>query len=96
MTPYNPYEQWADGKLKEINAQMTALQAKAQQANAESRIAVEEQIAKLRRQYDDISTQLSKAAGLSQAAFKELKAGTRQAIDDMMAGINRAMSHFEN
>lgn len=93
-TKKSPYEQWADGKLKEIGAQMELLQAKAQQADADTRIAIEHQLEMLQRQYEDVSAQLSKLAGTSREAFEELKAGSRKVLDDMLVTLKRTMSTF--
>lgn len=94
MTSDTPYEQWAEAKLREINAKMEQYKAKAMQADADARIEADEAIARFKRQQEDLKAQVAKMTAAGQDAFEELKGGTRKAIDEMSASVDRAIASF--
>jgi hypothetical protein len=94
MADQDAYEQWADGKIREINAKIEELKAKAQQADADARIEADSLVAEFKRQRQEIGSRLENFKDSGRAAFEEIKGGTENALNDLKASVDRALSKF--
>ncbi|WP_237067451.1 hypothetical protein [Microbulbifer guangxiensis] len=84
------YEQKARAKLKEWNAEIDKLSAKAEQAGADMRIKYRDEIDKLQSKRDSMNKKLEQLHGKSGDAWDELKDGLEDAWSDMKRSIERA------
>jgi hypothetical protein len=86
----NAYEEKADAKLKKLKAQMTLLEADFEEAKADVRIKYTKQLDKIRDQYQKAKMRLDKMADSTQDAWKELRTGVDQAINELEEAIGSA------
>ena len=84
------YEQKAQAKLREWNAEIDKLSAKADQASADMKIKYREEIDKLHSKRDSMKRKLEQLHGKSGDAWDEFKDGVEDAWGDMKRSIERA------
>jgi archaellum component FlaC len=77
------YQEKIEAQVREWDAKVEGLKAKAQQAKAETKIKLEEQISTLRQKREGISQKLQALKEISEDKWQGLQAGIDQAWNDM-------------
>ena len=95
MTTRHEYIEKLKNKLDEWDADIDALEEKAEHAKADLKFEYEDQLATLRRQRDDARLKLSEIKNASEGAWEDLKEGADEAWDSLKEAINKALSHFK-
>jgi DNA anti-recombination protein RmuC len=75
MESEDAYRKKAKARLDEIGAKIDQLKAKAEQADADARIKVGQEIDQLKQRKQEMQTRLDKLKESGEAAFDEMKAG---------------------
>jgi dsDNA-specific endonuclease/ATPase MutS2 len=82
-------------QLKQWDAEIEKFEAKAQQANAETRAWYNEQIQYLHGKKQAARDKLNELEQAAEEAWKELKSGTEKAFDELKNAFQNALSKFE-
>jgi uncharacterized coiled-coil DUF342 family protein len=88
------YQKKMEAKLDEWNARIDELKAKAQQADAEARIEIMDQVEALRQNRDSFREKLEALKETGGDAWKDIQTGLDNAYSQMKASIERAMGRF--
>jgi len=89
------YVQKFQAQMKEWNADLDKLQAKAQNAEADTKIKLDEQLTALRRQRDDAQHQLEQIQSSAGDAWEQLKQGAQESWSSLNEAVTRAKSRFQ-
>ena len=89
------YEERLDAQLAEWNAEIALLKAKADKANAETRLAYYRTIETLQHKQDEAGSKLRELKSAGDEAWDELKAGAEEAWDEIKAAFNGAAERFK-
>jgi uncharacterized coiled-coil DUF342 family protein len=89
------YVQKLHAKLDEWNAAIDKLKAKADRAEAESRVEYQNQIKYLQQRRREAEKKMAELQGAGKGAWKDLKAGVQLAWDAMEEAVKSARSKFE-
>lgn len=84
------YRQKFESQLKQWNAEIEKLQAKAAEASADAKLEYERQIDDLRAKQQEAREKLDELQQAQGEAWKELKSGMDKAWDDMTQAMKRA------
>ncbi|KUJ81561.1 coiled coil domain-containing protein [Microbulbifer flavimaris] len=84
------YEQKARAKLKEWNAEIDKLSARAEQASADTKMKYRDEIDKLQSKRESMKRKLEQLHGKSGDAWDEFRDGLEDAWTDMKRSIERA------
>ena len=95
MDDKEAYRQSAEAKLKEWNARMDLLKAKAEQADAEARIEYSRRIQELEIKGSEVRDMLDRMKTASGNAWRDLKSGVEEAIVDLKSAVDRAYAQFK-
>ena len=95
MPDKDAYVQKLHAKIDEWNAEIDKLKAKAEQAEAESRIEYQNQIEGLQQKRKAVAERLEKARDAGEGAWEDLKSGLQSAYDAMEGALKSARSRFE-
>ena len=95
MDDKEAYRQSAEAKLKEWNARMDLLKAKAEQADAEARIEYSRRIQELEIKGSEVRDMLDRMKTGSGNAWRDLKSGVEEAIVDLKRAVDRAYAQFK-
>jgi chromosome segregation ATPase len=82
-------------QLKEWDAEIAKLEAKAQKAQADSRIEYNQRIWELQNKKKAAQTKLEEVKRAGDEAWQELKAGTDEVFDDMRKTFDSVLSKFK-
>ncbi|MEO1250951.1 MAG: coiled coil domain-containing protein [Pseudomonadota bacterium] len=85
MNTQEAYQQKFEAKLKEADAEISRLSAKAEGATADRKLELEKQVNELRSKRDSIGSKLS-----------ELKDKSGDAAGDVQSGLESAWDEFTN
>jgi uncharacterized coiled-coil DUF342 family protein len=89
------YQQKMNAQLKEWQAKIDLLKAKADEAKAEQKIKYYEQIESLRVKQQHVHDKLEELQSASEGAWEELKAGVDLAWQDLKEAVERAREKFK-
>jgi chromosome segregation ATPase len=89
------YREKYAAKFKELKAQIDALEARAEQVKAESKLELKRQIDDLRQKRDVLGQKLEDLKHSSEAAWKELRAGLEAATDNLKGALAKAKDQFK-
>jgi predicted ATP-binding protein involved in virulence len=89
------YEEKLDAQLREWNAQIVLLNAKAQNAKADAKIEYYKTIEALQHKKDEAGTRLNKLKTAGDGAWEDLKTGAEKAWDEVRAAFHNAASKFQ-
>ncbi|MCW8125260.1 hypothetical protein [Microbulbifer halophilus] len=84
------YQQKMAARLKEWNAEIDKLQAKAEEAGTDAEIKYRDQLSELRTKRDALREKLNHLQGQSGDAWDEVKAGVESAWGELKQSIERA------
>lgn len=89
------YEEKLDAQLKEYNAQIVLLKAKAQNARADAKIDYYKTIDALEHKQDEAKTKLQELKTAGDEAWEDVKAGAEKAWAEVKAAYHNAASKFK-
>ncbi len=95
MTKKQAYEKKLSAQLEEWNAKIDVLKAKAQKAEATTKVEYYETIENLQRKRSVANEKLQKLQNASDSAWEDLKEGIENAWSDFGAAVKSAMSRFK-
>ena len=89
------YRQKLEAQMREWSAKIDVLKAKADQAEADAKIEYQNRIEDLRQKKEALQAKLSELQNASDAAWKDIKAGTERAAADLKDALQSALSKFK-
>lgn len=89
------YLQNLKAKMDEWNAEIDKIEAKADQAEAESKIEYEKQLEDLRAKRKDVEEKMAELQQAGDGAWEDLKAGIEIAWDSLGNALKSAASRFK-
>ena len=89
------YEEKLDSQLKEWNAQITLLKAKAENAKADAKIDYYKAIEALERKHDKAKTKLQELQTAGDEAWEAVKTGAEKAWAEVKTAYHDAASKFK-
>ena len=94
MNTKNAYQDKMDARLREWQANIDALKARADQAGAEQRIKYHEEIDSLRTKQQRVQEKLEELRTAGTDAWEDVKAGVEVAWTDLQDAVQRARDKF--
>ncbi|MCG6879073.1 MAG: hypothetical protein LJE96_08020 [Deltaproteobacteria bacterium] len=95
MSSKDAYVQKLHAKLDEWNAQIDKMKAKADQAEADSRIEYNKRIGELREKRSETKEKLEALREAGEGAWEDLKSGVQLAVESMEQALNSAKARFK-
>ncbi|MGB7932308.1 MAG: coiled coil domain-containing protein [Gammaproteobacteria bacterium] len=89
------YQDKMDARLREWQAKIDALKARADQAEAEQKIQYYEEIETLRTKQQKVKQKLEELRSAGASAWQEVKAGVEVAWTDLEDAVQRATDKFK-
>ncbi len=89
------YEEKLDAQLKEWNAQITLLKAKAENAKADAKIDYYKSIEALEHKHDEARTKLQELKTAGDEAWEAVKAGAEKAWAEVKTAYHDVTSKFK-
>jgi uncharacterized coiled-coil protein SlyX len=84
------YEQQIKAQLREWNAQIDLLRARAEKAEADARVDYQQRIQELELKQAAAQERLEKLQGASAEAWNDLRAGMDRAVNELQAALKDA------
>ncbi len=94
MTMKDAYVQKIQARLNAWDSEIESLKAKAIEANADARIAIEEQIVAVEKQQKEAQQKLDELRQSNEDAWGDLKAGAESAWMSLEKAIENAAKRF--
>ena len=94
MTTRHEYIQRLKDKLDEWDADIDEFEAKAQQAKADIKYELEDQITSLKVKRDLAKLKLAEVVDAGEEAWQDIKEGADEAWSSLKAAVDKARSHF--
>jgi uncharacterized coiled-coil DUF342 family protein len=94
MNMKNAYQDKMDARLREWQANIDALRARADQVGAEQRIKYYEEIESLRTKQQRVHEKLEELRTAGTDAWEEVKTGVEVAWSDLQDAVQRARDKF--
>jgi len=91
MSDRQAYIDKQEAQRKELAAKIEILRARAAKADAQARIALDEQIGKLRRQEEKYAEKIGELKKAGGEAWEDLKDGVENAWKELAGGVQRAV-----
>jgi predicted nuclease with TOPRIM domain len=95
MEMKDAYQEKMEARLREWQANIDALKARADQAEAEQKIKYHEEIESLRTKQQQVQEKLGELRTASAAAWDEARAGVEGAWADLQNAAKRAADKFK-
>jgi outer membrane murein-binding lipoprotein Lpp len=89
------YVEKLQAKMDEWNAEIKKLEAKARQAEADSKINYEKEVEELRAKRRDLEEKMSQVRESGEGAWQDLKTGIESAWQSLDTAIKSAASRFK-
>jgi hypothetical protein len=89
------YREKLEAQMREWSAKIDLLKAKADQVEAEAKIEYRNRIEDLRQRKEALRVKLSELQNASDAAWKDIKAGTERAATDLKDALQSALAKFK-
>jgi chromosome segregation ATPase len=89
------YEEKLDAQLKEYNAQIALLKAKAENAKADAKIDYYKSVEALEHKQDEARTKLQELKTSSDEAWDDVKAGAEKIWSEVKTAYHDAASRFK-
>ena len=89
------YEEKLDAQLKEWNAQIALLKAKAENAKADAKIDYYKTIEALEHKQDEAKTKLQELKTAGDEAWEDVKAGAEKVWAEVKTAYHDAISRFK-
>ncbi|MGF1542479.1 MAG: hypothetical protein ACFCU5_18890 [Pleurocapsa sp.] len=94
MEDKKAYQQTMETRLSQIGAKIDELQARTQQAGADTRAKLEEQIEVLKAKRDNVNRRLEEFTAAGESAWESLKSGLQSAWEDLSGAVEEAGAKF--
>ncbi len=88
------YKEKLKAKIDEWDAKIREMRAKADQAQAESKIEYQQQLDRMESKRDELRGQLDQIKQASGEAWKDIAAGADRALDEMQESFEKAKAKF--
>lgn len=88
------YQEKMEAQLKEWTAKLAEMKAKADQAGADAKVHLDQQIAHLRARKEAAQQKLNEIKAASADSWETLKTGTEKALDEMRKTWDSMKSRF--
>lgn len=88
------YEEKMEARLREWNAKIDVLKAKADRAGAEQKVRYYESIENLRDKQKKLESKLEQLRSSSEMAWEEFRGGVEQAWEELKSAVERAGEKF--
>lgn len=95
MAKKEDYQEKTEAQLKELEAQIEILRAKADQATAEAKFECYAQLALLDTKREVVRVRLQTMAVVPEEAWENLKGPVEHALSDLESAVNIAAPGFE-
>jgi len=95
MTDKGAYVKKLDAKLDEWNAEIDRLKAKAEMAEAESRLEYQKEIENLQKRRSEAEEKLADLRQAGEGAWEDLKSGVQSAWNSMEDAVKAVRSKFK-
>ena len=95
MATKEAYEKKLEAQLKEWEAKLDLLSAKAQKATADARIKYENELESLRSKRAAARKTLEELGKRSENAWEDMKVGAEKVWDEMSKAIDKAATRFK-
>lgn len=89
------YQKKLEAQLQEWDAQLDQLKVRAQEAQANVRVKIEEELESLKAQRAAVQGKLDELRSRSENAWEDLKDGAEKAWSDLGDAINKVVSRFK-
>ncbi len=89
------YRQKLEAQMREWSAKIDLLKARADQAEAEAKIEYRNRIEDLRKKREVLREKLRELQKATDAAWKDIRAGTERAAADLKDALQSAFSKFK-
>lgn len=89
------YQERMEAELREWQAKIDVLKAKADKAQADQKLEYEEEIEALREKQEQVRERLEELQDAGEDAWQEVKAGLDAAWEDMRSATDRALDRFK-
>ena len=89
------YQERMEAELREWQAKIDVLKAKADKAQADKKIEYQEEIETLREKQEQMRDRLKELQDAGEDAWQEVKAGLDAAWEELRSATNRAMDRFK-
>jgi uncharacterized coiled-coil DUF342 family protein len=96
MNPRKAYQEKKDAQLRQWDAQIAKLQAKADEARAQAKITYLEQIEEIRDKRKSTAKKLEELKQATDSAWEDVKMGLENAWKDLGSAIESATSRFKS
>lgn len=93
--PRDAYREKREAQLQELRARLDLWEAKLQKAAAEGEIRYREELEELRSKLEIARVRLSLLGDAGEEAWREIRNGLDDAVDDLRRAVRRAASKFE-
>lgn len=94
MEDKKAYQQTMETRLGQIGAKIDELQARTQQAGADTRANLQEQIEALKTKRDAVNQRLEEFNAAGGSAWESLKGGLQSAWEDLSSAVEEAAAKF--
>lgn len=95
MSLKKAYEQKMDAQIKEWEAKIDVLKAKAEKAGADQKVKYYENIESLKAKKKTVEDKLNQLKSSSEMAWEEFKGGVEKAWDDLKEAVEKAGKKFD-
>lgn len=95
MNEKERYMDEVDTKIKQWNARIDELKAKAEVAESQNRRAILEKVDELQRKRRELEQKVQKIRTAGEGAWSDLKNSTKKAVNDLEQGIQSAFSKLK-
>lgn len=95
MDSKEAYREKLEAQMREWSAKIDLLKARADQAKAEAKIEYNKGIEDLHQRKEALQAKVRELQHASDAAWKDIKAGTEKAAADLRDALQRALSKFK-
>jgi hypothetical protein len=89
------YRKKLEAQMREWSAKVDLLKARADQAEADAKIEYRNRLEDVRQKKEALQAKLSELQKTSDAAWKDIKAGTERAAADLKVALQSAFSKFK-
>jgi F0F1-type ATP synthase membrane subunit b/b' len=90
----HPYEEQVEARLRELDAEIELLRAKADRMKADASATNRDLIAELTKRRETVADRLSEYRDAADSALSRIKDGVDQAMGDLSRAVNDASTAF--
>ena len=95
MEDKKAYQKTMEDRLSQIGAKIDELQARTQQAGADTKEQLQQQIETLKAKRDNVNQRLEEFNAAGASAWESLKAGLQSAWEDLSSAVEEANAKFK-